>query len=220
MAVTTSKCVFQTFFQCSLVFFEYQQLYHRGGSRIFFRRGRTRLLLYFNTNKPHSLFFLQNTVVLENRRSFQGGVRTPCTLPLDPPLYQLSVARNATQQLFVESRLISISLVKQWLQRDTQRPNVSKYSEVPQMFFSMLSNYSCSVNLELPWKLLIYLFCSLRGTMVVSKVLCGFFRLVQNCHLPSDGSGRKFEDKSHAVAIRSLENSRERNFQETVFFFF
>ena len=31
----------------------------RGGSRIFFRRGCTRLLRYFNTNKPHS-FFLQN----------------------------------------------------------------------------------------------------------------------------------------------------------------
>ena len=54
---------------------------HRGGSRIFFRRGCTRLLLYFNTNKPHRI-----PVVLENSRSFQGGVRTPCTLPLDPPL--------------------------------------------------------------------------------------------------------------------------------------
>ena len=29
----------------------------RGRSRIFFRRGWTRLLLYFKTNKPHSLFF-------------------------------------------------------------------------------------------------------------------------------------------------------------------
>ena len=31
----------------------------RGGSRIFVRRGCSRLLLYFNTNKPHSflLFF-------------------------------------------------------------------------------------------------------------------------------------------------------------------
>ena len=29
----------------------------RGGSRIFFRRGCTRLLLYFKTNKPHSFFF-------------------------------------------------------------------------------------------------------------------------------------------------------------------
>ena len=30
---------------------------YKGGSRIFFRRGCTRLLLYFNTNKPHSFFF-------------------------------------------------------------------------------------------------------------------------------------------------------------------
>ena len=29
----------------------------RGGSSIFFRREGTRLLLYFNTNKPHSFFF-------------------------------------------------------------------------------------------------------------------------------------------------------------------
>ena len=56
----------------------------RGGSRIFFRRGCTRLLLYFNTNKPHS--FCRIPVVLENRRSSRGGVHTPCTLPLDPPL--------------------------------------------------------------------------------------------------------------------------------------
>ena len=60
---------------------------HRGGSRIFFRRGCTHILLYFNTNKPHSsFFFCRIPVVLENRRSSQGGVRTPCTLPLDPPL--------------------------------------------------------------------------------------------------------------------------------------
>ena len=37
----------------------------------FFRRGCTRLLLYFNTNKPHS-FFCRIPVVLENRRSSQG----------------------------------------------------------------------------------------------------------------------------------------------------
>ena len=43
-------------------------------------------MLYFNTNKPHS-FFCRIPVVLENRRSSRGGgVRTPCTLPLDPPL--------------------------------------------------------------------------------------------------------------------------------------
>ena len=34
-------------------------------------------------------FFGRIPVVLENRRSSQGeeGVRTPCTLPLDPPLH-------------------------------------------------------------------------------------------------------------------------------------
>ena len=46
----------------------------RGGSRIFFRRGCTRVLLYFNTNKPHSFFFFcRIPVVLENRRSSRGG---------------------------------------------------------------------------------------------------------------------------------------------------
>ena len=65
----------------------HQKCLSRGGSRIFFRRGCTRLLLYFNTNKPHSsFFFCRIPVVFENRRSSQGGVRTPCTLPLDPPL--------------------------------------------------------------------------------------------------------------------------------------
>ena len=60
----------------------------RGGSRIFFRRGSTRLLLYFNTNKP-LFFFCRIPVVLENRRSSQRGVRSPCTLPLDPSLILL-----------------------------------------------------------------------------------------------------------------------------------
>ena len=60
---------------------------HRGGSRIFFRRGCTRLLLYFNTNKPHSFFFLQNTSCIRKPQVMSGGgVHTPCTLPLDPPL--------------------------------------------------------------------------------------------------------------------------------------
>ena len=55
----------------------------RGGSRIFFTTGCTRLLLYFNTNKPYIyiyiyiyiyfFFFGRIPVVLENRRSSQGG---------------------------------------------------------------------------------------------------------------------------------------------------
>ena len=55
---------------------------HRGGSRIFFGRGCTRLLLYFNTNKPHS-FFCRIPVELENRRSSQGG--GGCASPAPSP---------------------------------------------------------------------------------------------------------------------------------------
>ena len=79
----------------------------RGGSRIFFRRGCTRLLLYFNTNKPHS-FFCRLPVVLENRRSSQkgGGVHAPCTLPLDPPLSWM----GKTTTLHVHHAFLYISL--------------------------------------------------------------------------------------------------------------
>ena len=62
----------------------------RGGSRIFLRRGCTRLLLYFNTNKPHGFLFLQNTSCIRKPQVISGGgeVRTPCTLPLDPALQE------------------------------------------------------------------------------------------------------------------------------------
>ena len=46
-----------------------------------------------STSTPinHIVFFRRIPVVLENRRSSQvGGVRTPCTLPLDPPLGSVS----------------------------------------------------------------------------------------------------------------------------------
>ena len=53
----------------------------RGRIQDFFRRGCTRLLLYFNTNKPHS-FFLQNTSCIRKPQviSRGGGAH-----PLHPP---------------------------------------------------------------------------------------------------------------------------------------
>ena len=48
------------------------RLLSSGADPGFFRRGCTRLLLYFNTIKPHS-FFLQNTSCIRNCRSSQGG---------------------------------------------------------------------------------------------------------------------------------------------------
>ena len=73
----------------------------RGGSRIFFRRGCTLLLLYFNTNKPHS-FFCRIPVVLENRRSSCGGGAHP----LHPP------PRSAP--VYCSLRIFALNFWLQW----------------------------------------------------------------------------------------------------------
>ena len=56
----------------------------QGRIQDFFRRGWIRLLLYFNTNKPHRFFFFGRIrVVLENCRSSWGGGGG--AHPLHPP---------------------------------------------------------------------------------------------------------------------------------------
>ena len=77
----------------------------RGGSRIFFRRECTRLLLYFNTNKTHSFFFLQNTSCFRKPQVISGRVRTPSNLPLDPPLGPYSVSNNPRVLLVIIAEL-------------------------------------------------------------------------------------------------------------------
>ena len=52
----------------------------QGRIQDFFRRGCTRLLLYFNTNKPHS-FFLQKTRCIRKPQVISGGGGAP----LHPP---------------------------------------------------------------------------------------------------------------------------------------
>ena len=69
-------------------------------------------MLYFNTNKPHSFFFCRIPVVLENRRSSQGGegVPTPCTLPLDPPLKVLALSLSSQTNVSYSFRTGSVLL--------------------------------------------------------------------------------------------------------------
>ena len=72
------------------VFFEMAQLVYlrlSGQGRIqdFFRRGCSHLLLYFNTNKPHS-FFLQNTSCIRKQQVIsEGGGEGGGVHPLHPP---------------------------------------------------------------------------------------------------------------------------------------
>ena len=72
----------------------------RGGSRIFFLGGGAldRLLLYFNTNKPHS-FFLQNTSCIRQPQviSGGGGGRTPCNSPEQLSVLESSISRGSPE---------------------------------------------------------------------------------------------------------------------------
>ena len=65
----------------------------RGGSRIFFRSRGALVSCSTSTPIDHIVFFLQNTSCIRKPQVISGGgVRTPCTLPLNPPLvFELSV---------------------------------------------------------------------------------------------------------------------------------
>ena len=67
----------------------------RGGSRIFFRKGCTRLLLYFNTNKPHSFFGGQNTSCIRKPQVILGeGAHPPHPPPRSVPEYGSTWSRR------------------------------------------------------------------------------------------------------------------------------
>ena len=59
-----------------------------------------------NTNKPHSFFLLQNTSCIRKAQVISrgaGGVRTPCTHPLDPPRHIMMSQLMASLQMERES---------------------------------------------------------------------------------------------------------------------
>ena len=84
----------------------------RGGSRIFFRRGA---LVSCSTSTPinHIVFFLQNTSCIRKPQVIWGGgegVRTPCTLPLDPPLKVLALSLSSQTNVSYSFRTGSVLL--------------------------------------------------------------------------------------------------------------
>ena len=74
----------------------------RGGSRIFFRRGCIRLLLYFNTNKPHSFFFAEYTSCIRKQQVILGGGGAHPRHP--PPRYAPGKVPLLTATFYCRSR--------------------------------------------------------------------------------------------------------------------
>ena len=62
---------------------------HQGRIQDFFRRGCTRLLLYFDTSKPHSFLFLQNTICIRKPQviSGEGGAHPQHPPPRSAPVH-------------------------------------------------------------------------------------------------------------------------------------
>ena len=74
-----------------------ESLQQSGADPGFFLGGGALFSSSTSTPINHIVFFCRIPVVLENRRSSQGeggGVHTPCTLPLDPPLTMLHLRRK------------------------------------------------------------------------------------------------------------------------------
>ena len=96
--------------------------------------------------------------------------------------------------IYKETRFVGNNTVKNGdISGGTQGPNVSIYARgVLNSFLCALE--ACLVNLELSEKLFINLFGCLRGTLVFTKVLGGFFVSSELLRCYSYGSGREFED--------------------------
>ena len=108
----------------------------RGGSRTFFRRGCTRLFVYFNTNKPHSFLFsfCRIPVVLENRRSSQGG---GCAPPAPSPQIRPCGGQRAVQLLNNWGREYSSS---PWTNLSTFQGGGGGIAKISQIPFYKINN--------------------------------------------------------------------------------
>ena len=92
----------------------------RGGSRIFFRRGCTRLLLYFNTNKPHS-FFLQNTSCIRKPQVIsEGGVHPLHPPPRSAPVYNSDGNYKSVSPTAIWNNFSTIAIFFQWLTKQSR----------------------------------------------------------------------------------------------------
>ena len=116
----------------------------------FYRRGAPLrpecLLFYFNTIKPH-FFFLQNTSCIRKPQVIPGGggVRAPCTLPLDPPLKMLIRVLTSLISTFVENMLQVTRSINDSLYPEFKQPvKISEHFSTcgPEFCVSRFQEYS------------------------------------------------------------------------------
>ena len=88
----------------------------QGRIQDFFRRGA---LFSFSTSTPinHIVFFWQTTSCIRKPQVISRGVRTPCTLPLDPsPLQKVETTSTLCSKLFAYMLRVSLAHGKLVLQ--------------------------------------------------------------------------------------------------------
>ena len=102
----------------------------QGRIQVFFRRGCTRLLLYFNNNQPHSFFFGRIPVVLENPRSSQGGRGAH---PLHPP-------PRSAPALWSKNVFLRALLIWRKLSRVERSPTYPSYPRRTNFSYILLQN--------------------------------------------------------------------------------
>ena len=94
----------------------------------FFSRGCTRLLLYFNTIKPHIFFFFcRIPIVLENRRSSQG----------DPLLRNITRRKNGFAQICSRQICRKIEKAEEWIKSKDGRWHICLLIYNPVVFSGM-----------------------------------------------------------------------------------
>ena len=128
----------------------------QGRIQDFFRGGGcTRLLLYFNTNKPNAICIRTPQVI-----SGGGGVRTPCTLPLDPPLVLICTVSTSVELQAILAR--DFNWICDWYNENKLAINVKKTKLMLARSKTMLSLFD-DVDLQM------------NGTQVERAKSCKYF---------------------------------------------
>ena len=162
-------------------------------------------LVSCSTSTPinHIVLFCRIPVKLENRRSSQGegGMRTPCTLPLDPPLHYTGNPGNSGNSVpYSLRRVRGFFNVSCWLY-NTEDAIYGAY-DLSSLSEKARTSYHLQMSLQRQHILLSYF-----KTLSVSPVWGSNPRppAQQSGALPTELTGRRFRQKRVSYRLTNLE---------------